>query len=239
MKAPFVYYFQDRNIPKDLDFRFKKMNKRPVSPGPNNQNGGLLVAPFSNCEPPEFSASEYLWKKIKGVDVGIRKNIKPEELAVENTVPGYFVELGDGNQWCIPVALLGTPNFSLPQVESMNEEGVWFWDVQEKYRYLTETAKWFWENDGKALDENQVRNACITLLSINYNVIDIEVAAMGLLTHEAYANMIAALVDKPGLAELAGRSLRSVNRGLWKDGLNPEYKPTFADAEKDAGGANG
>lgn len=235
-QAPILYYFQEGKPLDRYAFRFEKNQRLPVSRGPFAQSGGLLVTPFLDCAPPEFS-EDYKWTKIDGLSLGILPDLPPSAFERKTRLRGHPSLLGDGRLWTIPVALLNAPNFTLPSFETMDEKGNWIWKVQERYEFLAELAKTLFETQGNELAEDFVRNACCALIGVNYDLIDVEIAALGLLTRDAYEAIVASLLDKPGLADLARRSLRSVRHANWLAGRDSAYEPTMADALALAGGS--
>lgn len=199
-----LYFFPDSVIPESLTFRLEKYQKRENTPGVDNKRG-LLITPFNDTLP-NFTPEDQKWQVMNGINIGVAKSAKPEDFLNEYNVGGYPVILGDGNEWLIPVALLGARNFSLPKFETMDEDGNWIWKVQEKYEFICHIAEKLFEaidDEGNfQLDENKLRSACCAAIGVNYNLTDMECAALGLLTQDAYFGILNAIIDKPGLAEM-------------------------------------
>jgi len=205
--SPILYFFEDGNIPEELNWRFKECEKVKPASGPEGMTGGMLVAPFPGVRVPGKQDHYRGWNKMGDCWINVRENIAPEELARPDGVPGYMVELGDGNQWRIPVALLDAPHFSMPRYETVDEEGKWTWKVAEKFEFITALAQEIWESitDKGSIpmaDEVRIRNACTAVIAVNYNLTAYECAAMQLLTREAYASILRAVVDAPGFEEV-------------------------------------
>jgi hypothetical protein len=205
--ASILYFFPDCNkysIPEEFKFRFKKDFTRKEMIGPGGKRG-LLCSPFSDVLV-DYIPDKQKWQKIKNIWIGIDKNIKPEDIVLENTTAGYFVELGDGNKWIIPVAMLEAPNFSLPQYETLDEDGNWVWKVDDKYSFLSCLAEELWNSiDDKQvfeIDEDRMRMICCAAIGINYNVTDMECAVMRLLTQEAYIGIMKAMIDSQGVEQI-------------------------------------
>ncbi|MCK5127543.1 MAG: hypothetical protein KAR42_14905 [candidate division Zixibacteria bacterium] len=209
--APILYYFPDNKIPEAFQYRFENGKTSRSGPGPGNNVNGLLIAPFRTdhenvCEI-KYDEKTQKWHKRKDFWIGFRRDIKPEDILRDSIVPGYHVNLGNGKNFIIPVALLDTPNFSLPSYEVPDESGKWQWRPDEKYEHLSIFAQKIWdatneEGEFEFEDENKLRTICCQMIAVNYNITDIECGLLKLLNLSAYKGICQAVVDQPGAEKI-------------------------------------
>jgi len=136
-------------------------------------------------------------------------------------LPGHQLELADGRNWLVPVAIqaAGPPlqfTRALPAIMDLSEAGEWVpGDVLPVYRFLWEIATdWF---DAKAalgqhvVEENPagqfederftdrwIFDAAVKVLSVHYHVGNLEVAMLKLFSSTAGMEVLDHLIDEPG-----------------------------------------
>ncbi len=217
--APLIYHFtvpSVNDIPEKWQNRFS-LNKIHGQGPRHDKTPGIFVAPCSSAN--FYVASEPANQKWHPVDkknnvyLAIRSNppVKPEELLLPNAAGGIPTLLGDNREWLIPAAKLDGPNFTLPRYHAPDAEGAWKWHVDEKYRFLTEIAEELWDKvddsgEFRHDDEERLRAACATALSVNYNITAAEAGLMKLFAESArgsaYFGIVRAIVDFPGQLEI-------------------------------------
>jgi len=223
--APLMYFFKNATremLPEEHKGRFGDGKKATrVGKGPDGSHG-VFVAPFKDVIPPGYDTENYSWQKIKDFWIGVnKKECCPVDFARNYITRGYDILLGDGNMWTVPVAMVDTPNFSLPQYETIGENGKWTWKVQEEYEMLCNFASDLWDHVDPdmnfSMDEDLTRNMCIAALEVNYDINAYECAALRLFTQEAYQRIVSAVLDIPGrediIAHLEGKKklLEAIN----------------------------
>ena len=184
----------------------------PIALGatPSGKPGCLLSDSARHKSPPTFRADVQSWQRFRNHWVGyyLDDPPRPEELQREKLIPGYTVELGDGNKWQVPLARQysheGEPGSHLPHKLKVNELGVWtVGDVIDRYEDVWSTSVDFfnlWHDaliaaieDGKdsfVFDHAHPQSASIKILSANYAISDVEASLLGLLLSDDTAGQI-------------------------------------------------
>lgn len=184
----------------------------PIALGatPSGQPGCLLADASRHTSPPSFRDDEQSWQRFKNHWVGywLDNPPRPEELQREKMIPGYSIELGDGNKWQVPLARqysnVGEPGSHLPHKLKVNESGEWtVGDVIDRYRDVWSVALEFFDlwhtalreavEDGRGsfvFDYAHPQSAAIKILSSNYAISDVEASLIGLLLSDDTSGQI-------------------------------------------------
>ena len=209
-KAPIIYYFKGKRIPKDMEYRFRDGKTTCSGPGPNNLTGGLLAAPFNTSHETiidvKYYPKEQEWHSFEDFFIGFRKDIKPTDLLRDSHVPGYPVQMGKRGSWIIPVAHLDALNFSLPCFEVPMGKGQWQQQPEDQYAHLSVFAEKIYtamdDKGGFSFDEDNLRTICCEMVAVNYNISDIECGLLQMLNTSAYMGICRAVIDQPGAQQI-------------------------------------
>lgn len=206
--ADIIYFFPGKTLTGDLSKKFP--TKTYPATGPNGTTGGTLAARRGDVVL-NWTDQTHTWREIDGVWIGVSKTgvqneqfIRKERLV---NASGYNVTLGDDQSWLIPVALIGSPNFSLPWRDMLDEKGNNIRETDPKYSEISNFADAIWQslddNGDLEMDDQTVRNICISAITVFYDLTSVEVYALGLLTQNAYQAILEAIIDRPGWRDLA------------------------------------
>lgn len=211
----------------------KSLNRREIKGGPDRGDGVLL----SDCArvPSEllgYWPEKQTWRKIPGIPANAWSGFyadnrpTPEDLARPEQLPGHWLELLDGRQWLVPMALEAAENGErwifdnkIPVALDLDDEGRWTsGPVLPVYRRFHEVAEaWFDDclnagNSAEAQDDgsyqvklalkSDVFESAVQVLSVNYAIGRIEAAMLGLLSEQKAFDVLNCAVDLPGLKEL-------------------------------------
>lgn len=213
--AAMLYYVPGRSggwfsaaltgIPERLRGRFVTHTRQDGSPGPDGGRG-LLIAWQQGVEV-RYEPRTQRWQRCGDHWRGVRTDYRPEELAKDAPpAEGYPVRLGDGRQWVVPVALADAPNYAIPWREGLDDEGRLVRQVDPAYAGVCRVAAGLWqamEATGRLqMEDDDLRRACATALAVNYRVDLEDCLFLGLLTSEAYAGIVRAILDLPALEEM-------------------------------------
>ncbi len=215
MISPIAYYYPLNSLPSsELVARCTAgSGGSECSParGPHGLKGGKLAAPLPGVI---FDAPEnYRWRPAPGgIHIGVNtKNFKPEmffkKKRLRSAAYARPTVLADGKEYLIPVALLNSPNFSLPVVDRMDDRGKIYSEPRDEFADIVDLAADVWdslnENGILEWDEEHVRDVCVQVLQVFYNLNDIEIFALGLLDRDAYGAILETLIDRASLREMA------------------------------------
>lgn len=190
-----------------------------VREGPDGERGVLLAD--RKVEPSRFNyrAESQVWRKllVSHVWVGMYKDNPPgpEDLAREQQLRGEWVELGDGEQWLVPLARgLSVEDdelvyhVALPSVRTLDDSGEWKQhDVVQRYAPLWDVASQYWDavtgalakkkaEDGKlTLDFEGETDAAVVALQANYRIGAVEASMLELLNDLTVGKILNATVD--------------------------------------------
>lgn len=204
--APLVYHVPEGAQPPAYlnEPGFRLATKIPAE-GPDGAPG-RLVSPLRDPGSLEVlpAGSGQAWFPIDGnVKMGIFQSLEkpavlPAQLARAAQRSGHLVTLGDGQQWLIPVARLAMGGCGLPKRRKLNPDGSVVWQVEAQFAALSEHANRCWDyRSGLPVmitDEDLDRFAG-EALSVNYRIGTREAIALGLLTDQAHAAIVDALLD--------------------------------------------
>jgi len=212
-KAPFVYWFQSHNAAGPLPEGFRDLVKNnftsiPQSRGPVESRKGLLITAYQ-VDGFIYDGESYKWREIApNVWLGYLLDFSPADFLDQKTT-GYVIKLADGNPWLIPVCNPNSENYSIPTTDhlSLDEDGNrrWLPETIDKYDELT---YWMLEiHDGVIesmleeknyefdfSDDHCMKMFCLAI-SVNYNLGDHELSALGLFDTDSYMNMVLAMLD--------------------------------------------
>lgn len=186
-------------------------NLTPIAMGatPGGKPGCLLSDGSRHFKTASYRADQQEWQRYKGYWVGFWKDDYPlpVDLECKDMVPGYELELGDGNLWRIPLVRQfdnGQAGSQLPHKLKVNESGDWVvGDILDKYQAVWSLATDFFDlwheslteaieggNDSFNFDYEQPQRSAIQLLSANYAICDVEASLLGLLLSNDTAGAI-------------------------------------------------
>ena len=193
--------------------------------GPDGQAGLMLTPPQSDggrtlCG---YYPERQTWRACQGFWLGFDTADKPgpADLARDETVGGYRVELGGGQEWVVPIARRWPEGTGLTRTLALDAEGKLGGEILERYRGLWDRATLVWdkfhaaatatpENEAVELtfNEREEWDIAVAALSANYKVGPWEVSALGLLDDRTVGLVLNRLIDLPAymqhrLAELA------------------------------------
>lgn len=183
--------------------------------GPEGHNG-IIIAPAPQVDVgqvPGYFPDRQEWRQFGGVWIGWEPGMKPgpESLRRGNQLPGYEVELGDGQIWHAPTirAFVESPmqfQSKLPGV----------WGVDDKMQPTREPLEQYldaWETSGKIWASvfggaKPLMIDCyewaVHCLKLNYRIGAAETALLKLFTDDTIREVLQAAVDLP-LVEEADR----------------------------------
>jgi hypothetical protein len=173
-----------------------------------------------------YYADEQEWVKVPKTNayVGWFKADPPTPTDLERsqTLNGHLVELGDGNEWLVPVARGAAEEgwyTALPQRTGLDDNGEWAsGKVIARYEALWDAACRFWdafrsandvEGEAVQLDFAGQNDAALVALQANYRVGRAEVVALGLFDGQCVVRILQALIDWPTWLELHKKKVTS------------------------------
>lgn len=191
------------------------------SSGPDGTRG-VVVAYADSIN---YGNKNLVWQKIHGIDawIGYDKTDPPTpaDLARESGVDGFFVELGDGNQWVAPRARLAPAEYGAtgsPAVPCSHafKNGEWTrGGPLRKHQKLWAAACEFWDVVEPELDKFlEIDRETITLgfarehilattaLAANYRIQRTEASILGLFDDETVGEILRTLIDWPSIVAL-------------------------------------
>jgi hypothetical protein len=169
-----------------------------MSPGPDGNNGVIFTfdeKSFQGC-------AGFQWQQLSsGVWVGFGEKPGPDQLARKTQRPGYLIELGDENQWQIPIAIM--ENGATPFARKLKWDGA-EWkqgDIDDRFREIYSHAGRILEilngDDDEALTFAETAEIATAALALNYRVGPDEISMLGLFDTEKVNLISFALVDWP------------------------------------------
>lgn len=173
-----ILYYQTPSgaIPRAAEFRPKEQTWHPVG------DGSLLWIGLDSAEPP-----------------------KPEEMARRKQYPGYWIELGDGCEWRVPVIRRPDGTTELPRDMKWDATGKLVEPIKAAYEAYwdatAETAKWFYSRNGEVIDRDRALSLAVQAMGLNYRYGRNEHNVLRLVDSENYLLILAATVDRPAHEE--------------------------------------
>lgn len=190
---------------------------RDTRDGPDGL-GGMIVS-YAPAKLVGYFKDTQIWQKIHGIDawVGYWKDDPPKPLDIqrESGVDGYYVELGDGNDWLSPVARLADGVSDVPCSHTL-KAGKWVrGGPLQKHRKLWAAACEFWDivepeienyfktgQDSFTIDFDREHILALTALAANYRIQRTEAAILGLFDDQNVGVILRTLIDWPGVQAL-------------------------------------
>ena len=148
----------------------------------------------------------------------------PDDLIARRAcVEGYQVELGDGNQWRIPLVRRWPDGSELPQIIMMDfATGRAVVRVRSEFKELYERAEilldTLLEGGPDEADPDDIMRLAELALGVNYRVSRYEISALELLDTRNAKEIADALLDGPNLKKLLDE-LRGKKNGACEPGL--------------------
>jgi hypothetical protein len=205
----------------------KSVVSRGAMSGPGESGAGSVIARPDAVKDEEigFFSDRQTWTKMQQADIWISTAsssspvVQPVDLARPNQIDGHLLELGDGNEWLIPVArklkITGgdvTPYCALPMVSKLQPDGSWMpTEVRGKFKRLWEIAREYLDANANAKEENgrwfiefefsKMHDCACAALAANYYIGRDEVAILELLDHGIAQAILNEVVDMTTLNE--------------------------------------
>lgn len=188
----------------------------PITLGatPSGNAGCILDDPKRHESSPCYRVDQQTWQRLGDLWVGYWKDDppKPSDLERASLIPGYEIELGDGNLWRVPLARQyvrtheqnGTFGSQLPHKLAIDQSGQWtMGPVVDRYATVWKLSIGFFDlwhaallaaiesgDDSFVFDYDAPQHTAITVLSENYAISDIEASLIGLLLSDDTAGKI-------------------------------------------------
>lgn len=232
MKAPFLYFFVSAtSVPENYRDRFRdKSSYQKAHRAPSLTPGdGLLVTAYrpSEIEPFFFEEINYTWSEIEdGVFLGTRKDVNPKELERSvNTSRGRWRTFPDGHDWLIPICNQKSENYTLTQVrkakiDKKTKKTIWYKSSVERYRSLNDFCKKAHkifvncllgkEAGTLTLTEEEEMQILCDVLAINYDITDIELASLDVLSEDIIQTVVEVMLDKEHIFESVQETLEEM-----------------------------
>ena len=174
-----------------------------VERGPGGGGSGVVLADGDAVSKVGFYPEEQTWRRVPDTTawVGYFNDDKPgpEDLQRAQVLDGYFVMLGDGNRWIVPVAREPadgdteiTWSSRLPKLLELDDDGQYTaGDVLPKFRGLVDAATAWFEAVEATEDGGEVGMSfpmqvvtALDILKSNYRIGPAEAVALGLFTYD-------------------------------------------------------
>jgi hypothetical protein len=202
---------------------------RPVmNNGPDGGAGLVVTAPCLKWGGVESRIGYYpdkqRWRKAPGGGywIGYETAARPRRVDLQRdiVIAGHDVRLTDGASWVIPLARRIDGGTNLDCAFSLDDAGEWVETPLAKYDRLREIAGRAWATvlnekrieeraAAEMIDETELVELAVEVLSTNYRVGRLEVAELELLTRMRAIEIMAALVDVPALEEFQQEIMRN------------------------------
>ena len=175
--------------------------------GPDNKKGAVFAAHIGGSESYTkvgYYPAEQTWTNCGGKWVGVYNNAKPcpADLLRKEVIIGHKAELGDGNDWQIPLARTIFGTTKLPEKIGWGPDGEFVSEVLPEYKELCDRASEIWdcaiENGGMVTGTlEECSTLALLSLKVNYRIGMNEATALGLFNTRTIARVIDCLVDVP------------------------------------------
>lgn len=213
--SSFLYFVpaNSQQPPESIGYAFKDhvQTREVAGAGPSGQAGMLFADDGVKSQHLGYYPNKQSWRRIPGEDtwLGWYPENPPKEASLRKSemLNGYQIELGNGESWTIPVARTwnekGNYITVLPCVVDVDENGrvIKSDKVVSAYQDLWKTAsdifdgiKSALESDGEA-DLKLDYESCFKVISTNYRVSNIEIAALELINTKNTWLVAHAVVD--------------------------------------------
>lgn len=160
---------------------------------PRNPSNGVAVV---------YDPARQTWRKMPGgYWLGVQNDRKPnpEGLARANSIKGYAVPMGDGNEYVLPNVM------QLPAVYDIDETGEEVRRTRDEWRHIEDRATWALgelircSRPGVLLPEKECRRYVAEMLAVNYRLVPEMAYALGLLDSDCWYAAMGATVDRENL----------------------------------------
>lgn len=195
----------------------KSVTQAPINNGPDGKSGVIFKA-STDDQPMGYKADTQRWvpgpKKQFWLGYDRENPPGPADLARETGLPGKWIELGDGNQWLVPVARLAITESVLPVRYELDDEGNDTFTVCREYQGLWDMAAELCSDffcavvAGKneiTMDTDRMPEIAAAAIGENYRVGLTECKLLGLLTSKNMTGIFNILVDFEGFLELTAQ----------------------------------
>jgi hypothetical protein len=184
----------------------------PPGRGPGDKAGTLVTyQTVAGDIPPRwgFYPDEQEWSEVNdelwlGIDTA--RPPVPDDLKRRKQYGGYSLELGDGNQWTVPVVRRPDGSSELPTSMSWDATGAYTEPIKAAYRGIWErvqpVASWLYRESDEAILRSEALRICIDVLALNYRFSAAEQRVLSLIDSETYLLILAAAVDLPRASEI-------------------------------------
>lgn len=176
---------------------------RQVMNGPGGLNGVMVASNTDTAVVYEKAAQT--WIECANFWVGYWNERKPgpRDLQRGEVVDGHLVEMGDGNDWLIPVARMVDGDTRLPQVIGFNPDGSVRLSVSQKFTAFYDAGFAIFNelvnNDRYAESAEELLSVAIEALTVNYRVGKWEAGLLGLVTTNNLVRVAQAIIDFPAI----------------------------------------
>lgn len=218
--APILYWREKSVDPPEGVQPFTSLRSHP---GPGTGTG-LLYSMFGGKGKAgiviAYEPENQRWQQVDDtLWIGADKNANPEQFARPkvDALPVFWVRLGDGNQWSIPVINPEIETCSLPVVEVL-KRGVWGNEVIGKFSDIANRCA---EIHGKLVagildalkqgvdfeglpdyPKEKMRQLAIDVLNISYDLTAQEMSVLHLLREDAYFAVVESAMDISTIVEI-------------------------------------
>jgi hypothetical protein len=137
----------------------------------------------------------------------------PDDLKRSKQLTGHLVQLGDGQEWLIPIARSWAEEdgdiryrVELPRRVGLDEDGEWQpGEVSRRYTELWAVA----EQHMQGMEYGQLNDGALCALQTNYAIGKYEQDALGLFEDDSVLAVLSALNDLPGYQEIVKKKAMS------------------------------
>jgi hypothetical protein len=152
-----------------------------------------------------YDPSRQTWRKMPGgYWLGVQNDRKPnpEGLARTNSIAGYRMPMGDGQEYVLPNVM------RLPAVYDIDETGEEVRRTRDDWRQIEDRATWALcqliqcSKPGLMLPEKECRRYVAEMIAVNYRLVPEMVYALGLLDSDCWQGAMGATVDRDKLTSL-------------------------------------
>ena len=182
---------------------------RQVDSGPNNHPGVIIICQNQGSTLKTarhgFYRDDQQWIECESgqfwLGYEVAKKPSPDDLIRAQPIEGHQVDLGDDNQWLIPIARQFPNGTRLPQSIKCGVDGSMVFEAIEKYAGITADADLLFETftQGADIDDAEFVRIAIDCLAINYRVSKYEASALSLLSTTNINQLTGALIDMPSI----------------------------------------
>lgn len=165
------------------------------------------------------------WTKIPDLELWVGYNLydkpKPKDFLRKDYLNGDKLNLGDDNEWIIPMARKFEEGCILPKAISMMREGEITQVLISKYlplQKIAEKLKCFYPWEMEEAERNKVWEEmsdwksifkiCLEIIRFNYNISNYEASILGIFTDKNAINILQSVVDLKTYIEYAEKEVK-------------------------------